>query len=476
MPWLGIKNLRKQIMIDRMKSNLTSETSVQLSGTELDERISFYQIGELHEELDYLKCRLALVPEPVQWLCKHLQQLLWTTSSVLGLGWLHDGSRQVAQNIASTPTIRLPTMLPAEMPNPRLFLDVTITYKSKLNTGVQRVVRELCQHGEIGGELAPVIIDKGKFVSIPDLAPLDYRHGDKILLLDSGWTHTKNYIPALEDAKRSGAEIVLGIYDLIPVQHPGFVQPYFTKIFDDWLRTITPYCTEILAISRYSAESFITWAKKNSRYSQMPPVGWFYLGANLSEQPLEAAGSDKSKNFPSNFWLSVGTLEPRKGYSVALDAFELLWLEEPDVSYVIIGRQGDLSSHISDRVLKHPQYGKKLFWERNVNDRLLNEYYKKSRGVIIPALAEGFGLPLIEAHFHGKQIIASDLPVFREVAPEGVNFFRLSEAEDLAGVIRNIEDSASVKSPERYLDWRTATERMISIIKNNAYQIRQDSV
>lgn len=464
------------MMIERKNNNLTGETSANLIGTELDERINFYQIEELHQELDYLQRRLALVPEPVRWLCKHLQQLWWTTSSLVGLGWLHDGSKPVAQNTASTPTIRLPTMLPGEMPSPRLFLDVTITYKSKLNTGVQRVIRELCHYGESGGELAPIIIDKGKFVSVPNLAPLDYRQGDKILLFDSGWTHTKKYIPALEDAKGRGVEIILGIYDLIPIQHPGFVQPYFTKIFDEWLRTITPYCTEILAISRCSAESFIAWSKKNSGCRQTQPVGWFYLGANLSEQPMEAVSSDERKNLPSDFWLSVGTLEPRKGYSIALDAFDLLWQDNFDLSYVIIGRQGDLSSHISDRILNHSQYGKKLFWERNVNDRLLNEYYKQSRGVIIPALAEGFGLPLIEAHFHGKQIVASDLPVFREIAPEGVKFFRLSEAKDLAGIIRDMGDEISVESPENFLDWKTSTERMIKIIKTNGYQIRQDSI
>ena len=461
-------------MIENKHHKSTSKTSEKFAAQAAEEKIDFYQIEELHREIDYLKRRLALIPEPLQWLCKHLQQFWWTISSLVGLGWLHNGARQIEQNTATSPTISLPTVSLDEMPTPRLFLDVTVTYKSKLNTGVQRVIRELCQYGEIGGELAPVIIDQGVFVNVTDLKPLNYQKGDKVILLDSGWTHTKIYVPALENAKSGGAEIILGIYDLIPIQHPGFVHPYFTSLFEEWLQTITPYCTAVIAISRYSAECFVAWAKKNPTFGKTPPVGWFYLGANLSENTLKNHDFFQNNKIPSNFWLSVGTLEPRKGYSVTLDAFDRLWLDNVDVSYVIIGRKGDLSSHISERILNHSLFGKKLFWPQDVDDRLLNEYYKKARGVIIPALAEGFGLPLIEAHFHGKQIVASDLPVFREIAPVGVNFFPLSDAKTLSDIIRNSPDHESMPLPENYLDWKTATEKMIAIIKTDYYQMRPE--
>lgn len=458
-------------MIDTTEKIPNAAVSRECSDQERYEKIGFYQIDELHREIDYLKRRLSVVPEPVQWCCKHLRQLWWTTSALAGLGWLHDGSRQVAQNIASTPTISHPTVPAADAPAPRLFLDVTVTYQSKINTGVQRVIRELCRYGEIDGSLFPVIIDQGVFLTVPDRIALDYREGDKILLLDSSWTHTKAYVPALENAKSKGFVLILGIYDLIPIQHPGFVHPYFTKLFEDWLQTTAPYCSAILAISRYSAESFLTWARKNKIYKKIPPTGWFYLGANLPERLDTDLEADENALIPADFWLSVGTIEPRKGYSIALDAFDHLWRNNFELSYVIIGRQGDLSRNIIERIINHPKFGKKLFWPQNVNDRQLNQYYRKAKGVLIPTLAEGFGLPLIEAHFHRKPIIASDLPVFREIAPNGISFFNIADAGDLASKIRNAHGEPSTPSSTEILSWQTATQKMVGLIKNNDYQI-----
>ncbi len=462
-------------MIDKTENREISDISQKCSETGQDENVNLYQILELHRELDYLKGRLALVPEPVQWCCKHLRQFWWTLSSLVGLGWLHNGARPVMQNTASNPTIRLPSGAIDDMPSPRLFLDVTITYKSKLNTGVQRVIRELCRYGEIGGELAPVIIDQGVFVSVPEMTAIDYREGDKILLLDSGWTHTKTYLPALNHAKSRGVDIILGIYDLIPIQHPGFVHPYFTELFDNWLKSITPFCRSVLAISRYSAESYHLWADKHGFLANIQEIGWFHLGADFPEPDMKREpGTDAGENIPANFLLSVGTLEPRKGYACALDAFDLLWRDESTLSYVIIGRRGDLALHIVDRIVNHPQFGKKLFWPQNVDDHLLALFYKRSQGVLIPALAEGFGLPLIEACQYGKPVIASNLQVFREIAPPGVTFFEAAQSMELAQAIENMCDETKrtptlVKSD---LDWNTATKKMLKIIKSDEYQLK----
>jgi glycosyltransferase involved in cell wall biosynthesis len=461
-------------MTKKTEESCTSHDLRSCAQADQQEKIYFYQIAELQKELDYLRRRLALVPEPVLWCSKHLRQFWWTVSSFVGLGWLHNGSRAIRQNVASEPTISLATTSPDDMPSPRLFLDVTITHKSLLNTGVQRVIRELCRYGEIGGELAPVIIDQGIFVGIPDNNAIKYRDGDKILLLDSGWTHTKIYLPALEHAKKNGVDIILGIYDLIPVRDPGFVHPYFTELFDDWLKSVTPFCTSILAISQSSAEDYFLWAKKNKLLINIKKIGWFHLGANLPKQIEEnQADSNNINNFPSRFLLSVGTLEPRKGYTCALDAFDQLWNEGSSLSYVIIGRRGDLSLHIVDRIENHPQYGKKLFWPQNVDDQLLSEYYRNSTGVLIPALAEGFGLPLIEACVYGKPVIASDLPVFLEIAPPGVIFFEFANSLELAKMIKqtSFETTEIPVDIRTDLDWKTATNKMLKIIKSNDYQM-----
>jgi glycosyltransferase involved in cell wall biosynthesis len=39
---------------------------------------------------------------------------------------------------------------------------------------------------------------------------------------------------------------------------------------------------------------------------------------------------------------------------------------------------------------------------------------------LMPSFAEGYGLPIVEARAAGAPVIAADIPVFREVAPEAM--------------------------------------------------------
>lgn len=438
----------------------------------LDEKLFCYQIKELHKEISFLKRQLLLIPKPIRILSKELRQFWWTLTSFLGMKWLHDGSLSKGPRHAAAPTVAQPIISAPDMPSPRLFLDVTATYKSNINSGVQRVIRELCRHGVVNGALAPVIINQGQFVATPDHHPIGFRPGDKLLLLDSGWTDTQIYPSALKSAQSGGAEIILGIYDLIPTNQPGFVHPYYTILFEEWLATISPYCTSALAISRFSADAFLDWASNKSKLNTIKSVGWFQLGANVPEfTGLIETGPKQDKNIPDNYLLSVGTVEPRKGHSVALDAFDKLWLDGVTLNYVIIGRQGDLSGHIVERITTHPQFGKKLFWPQNVGDQLLHEYYRNTTGLLIPALAEGYGLPLIEASFYQKPIIASDIPVFREIAPKGVIFYSACDSNELSEKIRNTSFSEIYTDKREVMNWQEATSNMIMMIKDGAYQV-----
>ena len=48
--------------------------------------------------------------------------------------------------------------------------------------------------------------------------------------------------------------------------------------------------------------------------------------------------------------LMVGTLEPRKGHPLALDAFELLWGEGVEANLVIIGHEGWHAGELVNRL------------------------------------------------------------------------------------------------------------------------------
>jgi len=119
----------------------------------------------------------------------------------------------------------------------------------------------------------------------------------------------------------------------------------------------------------------------------------------------------------------VGTLEPRKGYDLAIAAFERLWQTDHTILLVIVGKPGWKTEAVQERLRLHVERNKKIFWFNKASDELLQSLYQAATGVLLASEAEGFGLPLIEAMQHGKPILVRDIPVFREITELNATFF-----------------------------------------------------
>ena len=83
--------------------------------------------------------------------------------------------------------------------------------------------------------------------------------------------------------------------------------------------------------------------------------------------------------------------------------------------------------------------------EHAVDAATLSDLYMLSDVVVLPSASEGFGLPLAEAALFRVPVVCTDLPAFREVAPEGATFVRASDgsAAFTAAVLRAIESPGS---------------------------------
>jgi glycosyltransferase involved in cell wall biosynthesis len=174
--------------------------------------------------------------------------------------------------------------------------------------------------------------------------------------------------------------------------------------------------------------------------------------------PSEAASVLKIlKSRPS--FLTVGTLEPRKGHRQTLAAFELLWAQKIDVNLVFVGKKGWMVDDLAALINNHAELGKRLFWLDGISDEYLGHIYAASTCLLSASEGEGFGLPLIEAAKQHIPVLVRDLPVFREVAGSHAFYFEGLAPQDLAdGVLQWLALHQNAKAPDSkaipVLTWR----------------------
>jgi glycosyltransferase involved in cell wall biosynthesis len=135
--------------------------------------------------------------------------------------------------------------------------------------------------------------------------------------------------------------------------------------------------------------------------------------------------------------LHVGSTVVRKRIPLLLKAFAEVAPVVPGARLIRVGgalepeqRRIAEEHEILDRIVQVP------FVER----RTLAAIYRRAALVVYPSEREGFGLPLVEAMACGATAVASDLPVFREVAGDAVQFVTRDDADGWAEAIGDAID------------------------------------
>lgn len=370
----------------------------------------------------------------------------------------------------------------------RLIIDATSTVISDGGTGIQRVVNKICQNIPNVGEKTFVAFSnsadgwyplRGRDLNIRwqdivnDKDRLVLGERDTVLLLDSSWIYHREYKEHLLKARLRGTKIISCLYDLIPMSTSGFTRVGTPEIFVPWLKSTLEYSTGLVCISKSIADELIATLEA-IQFPRRLQVGYWPLGADFVDQAAGSVSAGKSSIEVTKKFLMVGTLEPRKGHSVALAAFQKLWHQGTDVELHIVGRMGWNSQHLVEQMRTCPEWGKKLFWNESVSDAQLRIKYNEADCLIAASYAEGFGLPIVEAGYFNKPIIASGIPVFREVA-EGVGntkFFKCGDSADLANLVREFvmapwgceRDSASLTG---IVSWKQSADRLAEIVLND---------
>lgn len=121
---------------------------------------------------------------------------------------------------------------------------------------------------------------------------------------------------------------------------------------------------------------------------------------------------------PEHYGLFVGTVEPRKNLETLLEAWHRLpeHLPEPP-ALVVCGKIGWADEALRRELARAREDGWLVHFDYAEN-RQVAALYRGARVVALPSWYEGFGLPALEAAAFGAPVVASDLPVLREILAE----------------------------------------------------------
>jgi glycosyltransferase involved in cell wall biosynthesis len=140
------------------------------------------------------------------------------------------------------------------------------------------------------------------------------------------------------------------------------------------------------------------------------------------------------------YLLIVSTVEPRKNHLSLLTAWECLRLEMfPKLKLVIVGALGWHHESILHRFRPWLERGEAYLLE-DVPASELRMLYRHARATICPSFCEGFDFSGVEAMRSGGAVVASDIPVHREIYADAAEYFNPYSADALSGAIQNVID------------------------------------
>ncbi len=282
-----------------------------------------------------------------------------------------------------------------------IHFDVTKSAKSRHASGLMRVNRRLRE--ELGDAIRPTIWGEAS----PDWKPDDW-----YLTTETFDRGQRAGFDAFLDARR--CRLAAMFADAIPLQLPSVTWPHSVARHPGYMTALAKF-DHVFAISeavRRDLLGFWRWQGIESRAA----VSVLPLGADFDG----SARQPRRETIPPPVLLCVGIVEPRKNQRFLLEVAEALWAAGVQFELHIVGRinphfGAPVAAAIRELAGRRPG----LHFHEAASDATLAELLSRTRAVAFPTIAEGCGLPVLEAMWRALPCVCTDLPVLRENTAEG---------------------------------------------------------
>ena len=223
-----------------------------------------------------------------------------------------------------------------------------------------------------------------------------------------------------------GLRISVMLHDTIPLDFPdyaGIGEPErFRAAFDAVLRN-----ADLILCNSAATMADI----QRHAGPQHPPCLVAHLGVDLPRPDPHAIPPDL--DLMPDYFVALGTIEPRKNHAVLLDAWEeIIARMGPEAAprLLIIGRRGWRNEDVFHRLDSAPYMGKVVHELSDLGDAAVFALLAGAHALLMPSFAEGFGLPPLEAMALGTRVIAAPLPVYGEFLGNSVIYADPTDSYD----------------------------------------------
>jgi len=263
------------------------------------------------------------------------------------------------------------------------------------------------------------------------------------------------------------AKIVFTLYDFTPIVYPNFTTEENRLICFEGIFNASIFADHCIAISEYTKKTFLDY------FPHYPEdrITVIRLGTRptikIVKSPMLRKKTLNKFNITDEFWLGVGTIEPRKNYKQLIDAYRELNDHRP---LVIAGGMGWLEPDLNERV-KQLEMQERVRFLGYVSDEELSALYSSCFAFIYPSYYEGFGLPVLEAMSCGAAVITSNTSSLPEVGGDAVLYVTPSSKNSLLRTMRllisnsNLIQELRIKSRKRAMEfsWADAARKTLDV-------------